>query len=137
MAETILCDNCGATVAPEDQFCGECGAPRTTLIPGPVAAEPEIPPASVEYEPAPSATPPSVPRGSSEGGRTAAKVIAILAAVVAVGLCGLGLIIALVTPVGEASRTDMVVGSTLLCLCPGVLALVLALVLWAVVVRRR
>jgi hypothetical protein len=78
-----------------------------------------------------------VPRGSSEGWRTAAKVIAILAAVVAVGLCGLGLIIALVTPVGEASRTDWLAGSIACGFCPGVLALVLALVLWAVVVRRR
>ena len=137
MAETILCDNCGAALAPEDQFCGECGAPRPTLTPGAVPAERETSPALAPYEPVPSATPPSVPRGSSEGGRTAAKVIAIIAAVVAVGLCGLGLILAFLAPVGEASRTDIVVGSTILCLCPGVLALVLALVLWAVVVRRR
>lgn len=32
MAEQIQCDNCGASLAPEDAFCGECGAPRPSLV---------------------------------------------------------------------------------------------------------
>jgi hypothetical protein len=99
-------------------------------------AEREAPPAPVEYEVLPPATPPPVPRGRSEGGRTAAKIIAVLAAVVAVGLCGLGLILAFLAPVEEASKPDMLLGSTVLCICPGLLALVLAIVLWAVARRR-
>ena len=42
-----------------------------------------------------------------------------------------------VTPVEDATRQDMMLGSTLLCFCPGILALVLAVVLWLVVVRRK
>jgi len=135
MAETILCDNCGAALAPEDEFCGECGAPRPTLMQGAVPAKRETPPAS--YEGVPPAAPPATPRGRSEGGRTAAKIIAILAAVVAVGLCGLGLILAFLTPVQDATTQDMLLVSTLFCFCPGVLALILALVLRAVAVRRK
>jgi hypothetical protein len=137
MTETIPCDNCGAPLAAQDEFCGECGAPRPTLTQGVVPVGGEAPPASVEYEVLPPAAPPSASRRSSGGARTAAKIIAILAAVAAVGLCGLGLIVALVTPVEEASRTEMLAGSTILCLCPGTLALILAIVLWAVVIRRR
>jgi hypothetical protein len=135
MAETIFCDNCGAALAPEDEFCGECGAPRPTLTQGAVPARRETPPAS--YEGVPPAALPSTPRGRSEGRRTAAKIIAILAAVVAVGLCGLGLILAFVTPVQDATTQDMLLVSTLFCFCPGALALILALVLWAVAGRRK
>lgn len=28
MAETTQCENCGAALTADDQFCGECGAPR-------------------------------------------------------------------------------------------------------------
>jgi hypothetical protein len=79
----------------------------------------------------------SIPKGPSEGRRTAAKVIAILSAVVSVGLCGLGLIVALITPVQDATRQDMLIGSTVMCFCPGVLALAMALVLGLVVVKRK
>ena len=139
MAETVLCDNCGAPLAPEDGFCGECGAPRPTLTTGIAPAGPAMPPPSVEatFTPAPLSPPTFPPRARSEGGRTAARVIAILSAVVSMGLCGLGLILALVTPVEDATRQDMVLGSTLLCFCPGTLALVLAVVLWLVVARRK
>lgn len=139
MAETILCDNCGAPLAPEDGFCGECGAPRPTLTPGVSPARAETPPYTVEATagPPPLPMPPSPPRARSEGGRTAAKVIAILSAVVSVGLCGMGLILALITPVQDATKQDMLLTSTLCCFGPGILALILAVILWLVVVRRK
>ncbi len=139
MAETVLCDNCGAPLAPEDGFCGECGAPRPTLTPGIAPAGPEIPPRSVEatFTPAPLSPPAFPPRARSGGGRTAAKVIAILSAVVSMGLCGIGLILALITPVQDATKQDMLLTSTLCCFSPGILALVLAVILWIVVVRRK
>jgi len=139
MAETILCDNCGAPLAPEDGFCGECGAPRPTLTPGISPARPETPSPSVEatFTPAPLPMPPSPPRARSEGGRTAAKVIAILSAVVSVGLCGMGLILALITPVQDATKQDMLLTSTLCCFGPGLVALILAVILWLVVARRK
>ena len=139
MAETILCDNCGAPLAPEDGFCGECGAPRPTLTPGISPARPETPSPSVEatFTPAPLPIPPSPPRARSEGGRTAAKVIAILSAVVSVGLCGMGLILALITPVQDATKQDMLLTSTLCCFGPGLVALILAVILWLAVARRK
>jgi hypothetical protein len=138
MAETILCDNCGARLAPEDQFCGECGAPRPTLAPGAVPPQVETQPApvAVEYEPVPPTVPSPVSKGSSEGKRTAAKVIAILSVVVAIGLCGSGFILALLQPT-DIDKTDWLLGTSVCFVCPGLLALVLAVVLWALVVRRK
>ena len=139
MAETVLCDNCGAPLAPEDGFCGECGAPRPTLTPGVSPARPETPSYAVEATagPAPLPMPPSPSRARSEGGRTAAKVIAILSGVVSVGLCGMGLILALITPVQDATKQDMLLTSTLCCFSPGILVLILAVILWVVAVRRK
>jgi len=139
MADTVLCDNCGAPLTPEDGFCGECGAPRPTLTPGIAPAGPEMPAPSAEttFTPAPLPPPSSPPRARSEGGRTAAKVIAILSAVVSMGLCGMGLILALITPVQDATKQDMLLTSTLCCFSPGILALILAVILWLVVVRRK
>lgn len=84
-------------------------------------------------------TPPASPRTVTQGRRTAARVIAILSAAVAIGLCGLGLILAFFAndpQTGQAGSQDMVVGSGILCFCPGLLALVLAGALWLFVVRR-
>ena len=139
MAETVLCDNCGAPLAPDDGFCGECGAPRPTLAPGSAPTGTEVAPLSVEAaaEPSPLPAPPSPPRAPAEGGRIAAKVIAIVLAVVSVGLCGLGLLITLAIPLEDLTMQDRLIGSAVLCFCPGVLALALALILWLVAVRRK
>jgi hypothetical protein len=78
--------------------------------------------------------------GVSEGWRTAAIIAAILAAVAAAGLWIAGLLLAFLVPdpeLGQAATQDMIVGSTICCLCPGVLFLAVAIVLWAVVIRRK
>lgn len=137
MAETVLCDNCGAPLAPEDGFCGECGAPRPTLTAGLPPAQPEISVAPVGPAGAPPLPAlPALPKGPSQAWRTASKVIAILAAVVAVGMCGLGLVVSLV-PVEGYSRQEMLLASTVACFCPGALALALAAILWFLVARRK
>lgn len=136
MAETVLCDNCGAPLAPEDGFCGECGAPRPSLAAGTSQARPEIGPLAAESPVRPT-LPPVVPSARPSGGRIAAQVIAILSAVISVGLCGLGLLMTLVIPAEDLTMQDRLIGSAVVCFCPGVLALALALVLWLVVVKRK
>ncbi len=56
----MKCSNCGAELAPEDRFCGECGAPRPPVPPPIVEAElPEAqpPPPPVAAAPLPEAPP--------------------------------------------------------------------------------
>ena len=168
MAESVQCANCGAVLLEEDIFCGECGAPRPMLAatagpPEPVAAPlPSAPMPATAGPPGPAAAPlPSAPMpatplpptpglppvqpasrrsGVSEGWRTAAIVVAILAVVAAVGLWIGGLLLAFVVPdpeLGQAATQDMIVGSSVCCLCPGVLSVAVAIVLWAVVIRRK
>ncbi|HNS52221.1 MAG TPA: hypothetical protein PKO09_13690 [Anaerolineae bacterium] len=137
MADTVLCDNCGAPMSPQDGFCGECGAPRPTLTAGTPPAEPETsldPEVLQSTSPLPS--PPALPKGPSQGWRTASTVIAIVAAVAALGMCGLGAVVSLI-PVEGYSRQEMLLASTVACFCPGTLALVLAAILWFLVVRRK
>jgi hypothetical protein len=78
--------------------------------------------------------------GISQGWRTAATIAAILAAVAAVGLCISGLILVFLVrdpELGQTGTQDMIIGSSVCCLCPGVLALIVAIVLWVFVIRRR
>jgi hypothetical protein len=137
MAESTQCASCGASLAPEDQFCGECGAPRPA--PSPESPAPLAPASLLEV---PGQAPVSVtrPRALSEGRRTATRIIAILSAAAAVGLCGMGLVLTFLAPdsqTGQAGSVDMIVGSAILCFFPGLLALVLAVVLWLFVERRQ
>ena len=59
MADLIQCDNCGAVLAKEDLFCGECGVPRP--VPpetGPASDEAPAPAGTAESaEPLPGAPP--------------------------------------------------------------------------------
>jgi hypothetical protein len=149
MAESVQCANCGAVLLEEDIFCGECGAPRPSLAatarpPEPVAAPPpSAPMPATPLSPTPGLPPvqPASRRaGVSEGWRTAAIVAAILAVVAAVGLWIAGLLLAFVVPdpeLGQAATQDMIVGSSVCCFCPGGLSLAVAIVLWAVVIRRK
>jgi hypothetical protein len=64
MADLFQCDNCGAVLAKDDVFCGECGAPRASP-PSPIgiAADqpPEVPEPVLAEEPAPHIPPTSSP----------------------------------------------------------------------------
>jgi hypothetical protein len=149
MAESGQCANCGAVLLEEDSFCGECGAPR--LSPAATARPPESAAAPLPSAPMPAPPLPPTPglppeqpasrrAGVSEGWRRAAIVAAILAAVAAAGLWIAGLLLAFLVPdpeLGQAATQDMIVGSSVCCLCPGVLSLAVAIVLWAVVIRRK
>jgi hypothetical protein len=62
MAELTQCESCGAVLAKEDIFCGECGAPNPSLegaldaanIERPVAPPPDVSPSSEPVPPAPA-----------------------------------------------------------------------------------
>jgi len=140
MPENIQCSYCGALMNGEDLFCGECGAPRLSLPATPRAASPAAPTSAPpsEYDAGLPAYPAA--RGVPDGRRTAVKVIAVLAVSAAVGLCGMGMTLAFAArapELGQAATQDMLVGATVLCFCPGVMALSLAAALWAFVIRRR
>jgi zinc-ribbon domain len=148
MANPVQCDNCGAMLSDEDIFCGECGTPRPAPAFRPEAAGPAAAPPPSAPMAAPSLSPAAGPLpqpssragGVSQGWRTAAIVVAILAAVAAVGLCISGLILAFLVrdpELGQAGTQDMIIGSSVCCLCPGVLALIVAIVLWVFVIRRK
>jgi hypothetical protein len=151
MAEIHQCEQCGAVLAAEDVFCGECGAPRPGSIPAAApagapapeamnasTARPALPRAVGPAAASRPAAPPS--KAPVEGMRAASRVIAILSAAVAAGLCGLGVILAFFASdpqTGQTGSGDMVFGSVLLCFGPGAMALVLAVVLWLVAKRRK
>jgi hypothetical protein len=137
MAESYTCSSCGALLDPEDQFCGECGAP---VAGAESASPPGAGPGLASGGPSAATSPPGPPPTIVQGRRTAALVITVLLAAVAGGLCCLGLFFAFFATdlqAGQAASQDVLVGSGMCCFSPGLLALVLALVLWAVRVRQR
>jgi hypothetical protein len=84
MTQVVQCPTCGAVLADEDIFCGECGTPHPGLDPN---AEP--PPA----KPAPS--PPSRPQPARPARSTKAnwQIVAIVMAGLGAILCLVGLIL--------------------------------------------
>jgi len=76
MADSIQCDNCGATLDPQDKFCGECGAPRPSLVSDvPAAGLPSAPAAPARPLPPPAAKPSGAP---DPGWRAAFLILLIL-----------------------------------------------------------
>ncbi|MFC2030283.1 zinc ribbon domain-containing protein [Chloroflexota bacterium] len=141
MTDQYQCDNCGAVLTEDDVFCGECGAPQPAARAAQEAAGPETAAA-----PAPGPRPrvqaprPAKPGSGPERWRTAAIVAATLGVAAAVALCALGLFVAFLVPDADTGLTasqDMLLASGLCCFCPGALALILAIVVWALVIRRK
>ncbi len=85
----MKCTSCGAELAPDDKFCGECGAPRPEVPPPIIEAErpeAEPPPAPVVAAPEPEAPP---TRKRSAWKWVAAGCIGLLAvACILAGLAG-------------------------------------------------
>lgn len=88
----MKCSGCGAELAPEDRFCGECGAPRRE-VPAPVvqAERPEAQPPPPAFTAAKPQAPP--PRKRSRGKWAAVGCLGLLAvACVVAGLSGAALL---------------------------------------------
>ncbi|MFN2185584.1 MAG: hypothetical protein ACK2UU_16460, partial [Anaerolineae bacterium] len=110
MTRPIQCDNCGAVLLEEDIFCGECGAPRPSVI---ASAEPiDRPPAQA------SATAPPVRKSDSD---TVWRVVAAILGVVGALLCLLGfaafLLFGLIDSEGVSQAENWLI-STICCLLP-------------------
>ncbi len=144
MTDQHQCDNCGAILAEDDLFCGECGAPQPAAQPTPEAAEPGPAPSAVPgSEPVPEAVSPATPAKSARTPgqfRTAGIIAVTLAVSAAALLCAMGLFVAFLVPDGETGLTatqDMLIFSGLCCFCPGALAVIVAVVVWVLVIRRK
>ena len=82
MAQITQCENCGAVLAPEDAFCGECGAPRPQEPSG--VAEPAATSSAKPVRPAPPPPAPTGPQPTPQaqvGWRVAFFVLIILGAI--------------------------------------------------------
>jgi len=93
---------CGGSNRDEARFCNQCGAPKPAEAPAPVVPTPQ--PAVVQREPE-AAPPPIAPAFASEPTPAAVPrksrapiIIAIIAAVVLLGTCLLGIIAAIAIP---------------------------------------
>jgi hypothetical protein len=134
MTQPIQCDNCGAVLLKEDLFCGECGAPRPSLI-GPAKTEMADPPA------APPSPQVEAPGGSREAvWRVAVIVLGITAAI----LCLIGVAAFLLfglTDSDVTSPTENWLYATFCCLLPiagtGAILAIAGLGIWWVRLRNR
>ena len=100
MARHEQCEYCGAVLLPEDQFCGECGAPRPEAT-SPVPPDARPPALNPGGEPAPAAPVPAKTL-PSPGGTTAWRAAFIVLLVVGALICLLGLLVFLLFGLTEA-----------------------------------
>ena len=122
MTKTMQCENCGAVLLDKDLFCGECGAPRTSL---PESSEPEPAVLPAELEPVPdslpaasSATPSAQQSSTAATGWRVAFVVLLVLGVLA---CLAGLLAFLVfgaTPGEDTTVQEDWLYSAMCCLLP-------------------
>jgi hypothetical protein len=152
MADLSQCDNCGAVLAKDDVFCGECGAPSASppspmgiaaeempAVPEPVLAEepaPDTPPA-----PSPGAAPLTQPSEASEAGWRVATIVPLGLGLLA---CLAGLLTFLIVgSIGGTTTTPQEnwLLSTLCCLLPlggtGVVLAAVGAAIWYTRLRGR
>jgi hypothetical protein len=145
MTEIIQCENCGAALAPEDTFCGECGAPRPASG---GAAEPAKPdqPAAPQVAPSPppfvpAALPAAHPIASAQKGWRAAFItLVVLGAITCVVGLAAFLIFGSIPGENMTPQEDWLY-SAVCCLLPiggiGALLVVIGGVIWYTRVRKQ
>ena len=126
MSQPIQCDNCGAVLLKDDIYCGECGAPRPTVV------------ASAEAVHEPEASPPQeLGAGDETKSDTAWRVAAAVLGIVGILVCLLGLAAFLLFGLMEAEDVTPAENwliSAICCLLPiagtGVAMAIAGLVIW-------
>lgn len=138
MAERLQCDNCGAILLREDQFCGECGAPRPAP---PEAVEPSPAPEPKRPPSVPPVPPSTQPNSSAEVRWRVASIVLLVLGVLA---CLAGLIaFALVGSIGGETTTveEDWLFSAFCCLLPiggtGAILAAVGAVIWYTRLKRR
>jgi hypothetical protein len=118
----MQCENCGAVLLDKDLFCGECGAPRTSL-PEPVEPEPSALPAELEPAADPSPAVSSAAPSAREASTTATgwRVAFVVLLVLGVLACLAGLLAFVVfgaTPGENTTVEEDWLYSAMCCLLP-------------------
>jgi hypothetical protein len=160
----LECQVCGAVLAPEDLFCGECGEPvpgaaetvppeaettpepaKPEVAPAPVEPSPPIPvpPSAVEPLPAPDAVPAAaaVERVGRKGWAIGASVAGIAGILLCLVGAALWAYLAFTPPPDGMTEAENVTLSTLCCglplVGPAVVLVAIAAVIWYVRLRNR
>jgi hypothetical protein len=141
MTQPIQCDNCGAILLDDDIYCGECGAPRPTVLAPAEVVEDAQAHATGEPQPSPLEEPRPAEGTDSD---TVWRVAAAVLGVVGVLVCLLGVVAFLLFGLIEAE--DMTPAenwllSTICCLLPiagtGLAIAIAGLVIWWAKLRNR
>lgn len=149
MPETIQCTNCGAILADEDIFCGECGAPHPLLEPGAEVPAAPTPPAQAAAPPPPArpAPPPYKPPRPAQPARsskTGWEIAFIILGIVGMLCCLAGIAATLfggsVQSEGLSPEQNWLY-SVLICLLPiggtGAILILAAAAIWFIRLKER
>ena len=141
MTQPIQCDNCGAVLLEKDVYCGECGAPRPTMLaPAEVVDEAQTEVIGAP-QPSPLPEPRPVDRTDSD---TVWRVAAAVLGIVGVLVCLLGMVAFMLFGLIEAedlTQAENWLISAICCLFPiagsGVAIAFAGLVIWWTKLRNR